>query len=146
MTGKILVDGPITNEMISSLLSLKDQNGETGAHSVFLGRVRADIKGGKTVKAIEYSAYESMVNREAEDIIQSILLQYDDVGSIEIRHSTGIVSAGEISLLVMVSGHRRHQAQAACSGAVELIKERFPVWKKEIYEDNSQEWQMPYLA
>jgi molybdopterin synthase catalytic subunit len=28
----------------------------------------------------------------------------------------------------------------ACSETVELIKKRLPVWKKEIYEDNSHSW------
>ena len=57
--------------------------------------------------------------------------------SIEIIHSTGIVNAGEISLLVLVSAGHRQQAMQACSKAVELIKERLPVWKKEIYDDDS---------
>ncbi|HOO98115.1 MAG TPA: molybdenum cofactor biosynthesis protein MoaE [Bacteroidales bacterium] len=146
MTGKILVEGPVTMEIISVVLSAEDRKNETGAYSMFLGRVRADNKGGRVVKAIEYSAYESMVNHEADDIKQAILLQFDDVVSLEILHSTGVVKAGEISLLVLVTGRRRHQAQRACAMIVEMIKERFPVWKKEIYEDNSREWQQPYLA
>ena len=50
---------------------------DTGGHSVFLGQVRADVINGKTVKAIEYSAYESMVNSEADKIkADSIIMSF----------------------------------------------------------------------
>ena len=63
---------------------------------IFLGQVRADEINGKKVKAIEYSAYERMVNVEAEKIKNQILSEFGDVKSIDIIHSTGIVNAGEI--------------------------------------------------
>lgn len=106
----------------------------------FLGQVRADEVGGKIVKAIEYSAYSDMVYVEAEKIKKTILDEFDDVVSIEIVHSTGLVNAGEISLVVLVSAHHRQQAIQACSKTVELIKEHLPVWKKEIFEDDSHHW------
>jgi molybdopterin synthase catalytic subunit len=113
---------------------------DAGGHSLFLGQVRADTVNGKTVKAIEYSAYIELVDVEAEKIRKALLSEFADVKSIDIIHSTGIVNAGEISLLVSVSaGHRVHAMQA-CSKAVELIKANLPVWKKEIYEDNSHTW------
>jgi len=113
---------------------------DTGGHSLFIGQVRADIVNNKSVEAIEYSAYESMVNDEAERIIAQIKTEFTDVKIVEILHSTGIVKAGEVSLAVMVSAGHRHQAIQACSKTVELIKERLPVWKKELLEDNSHIW------
>jgi molybdopterin synthase catalytic subunit len=113
---------------------------DLGGHSFFLGQVRADEINGKRVKAIEYSAYEDMVNTEAEKIRISIMSEFNDVKLIFIIHSTGVVKAGEISLAVMVSAGHRRQAMQACSKAVELVKERLPVWKKEIYEDDSHHW------
>ena len=107
---------------------------------MFLGQVRADEAEGKKVKAIEYSAFVELVNVEVKKIITSILSEHADVRSVEIIHSTGVVKAGEISLLVFVSGVHRHQALQACNMAVELIKEKLPVWKKEIFEDESHLW------
>jgi molybdopterin synthase catalytic subunit len=107
---------------------------------IFLGQVRADEIKGKKVKAIEYSAYKELVNAEAEKIKKTILSEFSEVKSISIIHSTGIVKAGEISLLVFVSAGHRHQAMQACSKTVELIKENLPVWKKEIFEDDSHIW------
>jgi molybdopterin synthase catalytic subunit len=146
MNNSILVNGPITGEMISSSLQIPEGDINTGAHSIFIGMVRSDVRGVLKVRAIEYSAYEPMVNREAAMINESVLVAFDDVVNIEIFHSTGLVPAGGISLLVVVSGGHRQQVQAACSRVVELIKERLPVWKKEIYEDNSQRWIQDHLA
>jgi molybdopterin synthase catalytic subunit len=107
---------------------------------IFLGQVRADIINGKEVRAIEYSAYESMVNVEAENIKKHILSQFGDVKSIDIIHSTGVVSAGELSLVVIVSAGHRLQAFQACNKTVELIKDKLPVWKKEIFVDDTHLW------
>jgi molybdopterin synthase catalytic subunit len=140
MLDNYLIDGPVTTEIISSFMGKESHKTDSGGHSIFLGQVRADEVNGKRVKAIEYSAYENMVNAEADKIKESVFSEYDDVKSIYIIHSKGVVQTGEVSLAVMVSaGHRLH-AMKACSKAVELIKERLPVWKKEIYEDNSYYW------
>ena len=137
---KFLSEGSLTTEQLSRLMSLMKDRSDTGGHSLFIGQVRADIVNNKSVTAIEYSAYESMVNDEAESIIAQIRTEFSDVKTVEILHSTGIVKAGEVSLAVMVSAGHRHQAIQACSKTVELIKERLPVWKKELLEDNSHIW------
>jgi len=146
MAETVLVNGPISLEIISFRLGLLKDRPDQGGHSVFMGQVRADINGSKRVKAIEYSAYEKMTSKEGENIIGSLLKEFEDVKNIRILHSTGVVMAGKISLLVVVSAGHRHQAMAACTRAVELIKERLPVWKKEIFEDNTHEWKGNELA
>jgi molybdopterin synthase catalytic subunit len=140
MRKNYLVNGPISQYVITSVLERMSEKTDMGGHTIFLGQVRADKRDGKIVKAIEYSAYEGMVETEADKIRKSVLEEYDDVRSIEIVHSTGIVKAGEISLLVTVSAGHRKQAMEACTMTVELIKQRLPVWKKEVYEDNSHDW------
>jgi molybdopterin synthase catalytic subunit len=140
MLKNYIINGPISQNVIASLLERMSKKPNSGGHSLFLGQVRSDEINGKKVKAIEYSAYEGMVEAEAEVIIKSVLEEFDDVKSVDIVHSTGIVKAGEISLLVIVSAGHRKQAMEACSKTVEMMKERLPVWKKEIYEDNSHSW------
>jgi molybdopterin synthase catalytic subunit len=146
MTGDLLIEGPLTQEIISEAVAKLGENTGLGGHSVFMGQVRADSKGSRRVAAIEYSAYESMVVREADRIIQSVLSSFEDVRSVRILHSVGRVKAGEISLFVLVSGGHRQQAMEACTMAVELIKSDLPVWKKEIFEDNTHEWQTDSTA
>jgi molybdopterin synthase catalytic subunit len=146
MVENILISGPLTHEIISSELVNFEGRTDSGGHSVFLGRVRADISGVKRVKAIEYSAYTAMVNSEADKIINMIHAEFSDVTSVRILHSVGIVMAGEISLFVMVSAGHRHQTMEACRRTVEYIKSNLPVWKKEIFDDNSYEWKPDNLA
>jgi molybdopterin synthase catalytic subunit len=140
MRENILIKGPVSYDVISSFISASEEQKDAGGHSIFLGQVRADVIDGKKVVAIEYSAYESMVRSETDKIRSMLFSEYNDVKTIEIVHSTGIVKAGEVSLFVMVSAGHRHQASEACARTVELIKERLPVWKKEIYDDNSTDW------
>jgi molybdopterin synthase catalytic subunit len=135
-----LIKGPITQAIISQSVENAGRRTDTGGHSIFLGQVRADKIDGKTVKAIEYSAYDAMVSSEADRIKEMILSEFPDAKTVEIVHSTGIVVAGEISLFVMVSAGHRYHATEACSKTVELLKERLPVWKKELFDDDSSEW------
>jgi molybdopterin synthase catalytic subunit len=140
MSSNILFPGPITNELIVDMICKIGGKTDSGGHSIFIGQVRADVVTGKKVRAIEYSAYEDMVKVVADGIINTVLTEFSDARTIDIIHSTGVVNAGEISLFVIVSaGHRKH-AILACSQAVELIKQRLPVWKKEVFEDNTYDW------
>jgi molybdopterin synthase catalytic subunit len=139
MNNQYIVGGPVTPAILSDLITGSGRV-DTGGQSVFLGRVRADEFDGKRVKAIEYSAYENMVTAEAEKIKTEILSEFSDARIIEIIHSIGLVKAGEVSLAVIVSAGHRHHAVEACRKTVELIKERLPVWKKEIFDNNSASW------
>lgn len=135
-----LIDGPVTTSVISEIIAKGCEDLATGAHSLFLGQVRSDHIEGKQVRSIDYSAYEEMVVMEANKIHKTILSEFDDVKTIEIIHSRGLVKAGEISLLVMISAGHRQQATRACAKTVELIKEKLPIWKKEIFDDDSKQW------
>lgn len=140
MEENYLITGPVTPALISEMVEKMGRKTDSGGHMIFLGQVRADEIGGKKVKAIEYSAYSEMVTVEAENIKKTILSEFCDVKSIGIIHSTGTVKAGEISLLVYVSAGHRKQAMEACNKTVEIIKANLPVWKKEIFEDDSHIW------
>lgn len=128
-----MVGGPISPLLISELMTLGDDDPGAGAISVFIGKVRGDRVNEQQIVALEYSAYEAMVEKEAEDIIRTVKAAFSDVRKILIVHSTGIVKVGEASLFIMVtSGHRDH-ATRACRHTLEMVKERLPVWKKDIF-------------
>ncbi len=135
-----LITGPIGPELIASAITNAGRSKSSGGHSVFIGQVRDDEIEGKRVSAIEYSAYGPVVELEAEKIKGEIFAEFTDVISAGIKHSTGVVKAGEISLFVIVSAGHRTQAIEACRQIVERIKLRLPVWKKEIFEDDTHRW------
>ena len=134
-----LIQGPVTTSVISEAIAKGCEYHDSGAHSLFLGQVRRDLIDGKYVKAIEYSAYEEMVIMEADKINKTILSEFDDVKAIEIIHSKGLARAGEISLLVMISAVHIDQVSKACAKTVELIREKLPICKKEIFEDDPKQ-------
>ncbi len=133
MKNRYLVGGPITPLLISELMTLGDDDTGTGAVSIFIGRVRDDEVEDKRVKAIEYSAYEEMAVREADGIANTVRSAFTDVRSVIIVHSLGVVRAGETSLFIMVSAGHRDHATRACRHTLEMVKEKLPVWKKELY-------------
>jgi molybdopterin synthase catalytic subunit len=132
-------EGPIPPNLINEIISGQNEK-ESGAYSIFLGKVRADSIDNKIVKEIEYSVFSPMAENTLQDIINQVVKKYGDLKAIQIIHSKGIVKAGEFSLLVMVLCGHRKQAFEAVQEAVELIKEKLPVWKKEIFEDGTHGW------
>lgn len=140
MSRKYLVNGPIQPDLIGKYIGLLSSSREVGGHSLFIGQVREDDIDGLKVKSIKYSAYDEMVTEEAEKIIRLTSDAFTDVHNIEILHSTGVVMAGEISLFVLVTAGHRDQAIRACRHVVEMIKLNYPVWKKEILDDDSHQW------
>ncbi len=133
MKSRYLTGGPITPVLISDLMTLGNDDPGAGAVSVFIGRVRDDDYDGRRVTAIEYSAYEDMVEKEAEEIVRTVRAAFSDVRSVLIVHSKGIVKAGEASLFIMItSGHRDHGTRA-CRHTLEMVKEKLPIWKKELF-------------
>ena len=135
-----LVKGAINPNTISDIIRSIQEDKDAGAHSLFLGQVRADIIDERRVEAIEYSAYKEMVDSEAARIKRVTTEAFPDIRKIIIVHSTGIVKAGEISLLVIVTAGHRDQATRGCRHIVELIKIGYPVWKKELFDDDSSRW------
>jgi molybdopterin synthase catalytic subunit len=135
-----LVSGAIDPVTISDIIRSSQEDSGAGAHSLFLGQVRADTIETREVSAIEYSAYVEMVDSEADRIKRITKEAFPDIRSIVIVHSTGIVKAGEISLLVMVTAGHRDQATRGCRHILELIKSSYPVWKKELFNDDSSRW------
>lgn len=132
-----IVKGPISPNLMVEIQ--KTGNNKTGADLIFLGTIRADEVNGKVVKEIIYSAYTEM----AENIFSKIkmdIIKKHNIDTIHILHSVGTVVAGEISMLVYVRSKHRAEAYAANRDAVEMIKAYAPVWKKEIYSDNSYDW------
>jgi molybdopterin synthase catalytic subunit len=107
-----------------------------GAVATFLGTVRVQSRG-RTVLYLEYEAYEGMAEQVMEEIADEVLRRYD-LCSIAIHHRTGRVGIGEPSVAIAVSAAHRQDALAACKDAIDTLKERVPLWKKEVYEGGEQ--------
>ncbi len=135
----IFIEGPISPSKIADAISKHQQQTEIGAHSIFLGQVRADSKDGEQVKAIEYTAYNDMALTTASKIREELFAKYE-LTCMHIYHSLGYVSAGEISLFVFTSSKHRKAAIDACEELVERLKKEIPIWGKEIVSETKSLW------
>jgi molybdopterin synthase catalytic subunit len=110
---------------------------EAGAIATFTGTTRVQSRG-RTVTQLEYEAYEGMAERVMAEIAESLQGRYA-VTAIAIHHRVGRVGIGETSVAIAVSAPHRQDALAACRDAIDELKERVPLWKKEVYE-GGEEW------
>lgn len=136
----IFVQGPISSDKIAQSIQNHSTKTNIGAHSIFLGQVRADEKEGNTVTAIEYTAYKEMALQKAFEIREAIFKKYE-LTCMHIFHSLGEVKTGEICLFVFTSSKHRKMAIDACEELVEQIKKELPVWGKELME-NGETWKV----
>lgn len=137
----IFVDGPISPEKIANSIAHHQVKTNIGAHEIFLGQIRADVVEGKTVTAIEYTAYQEMALKSAHEIRESAFEKYD-ITCMHIYHSLGTVNSGEICFFVFTSSAHRNQAREACAYLVDEIKSKLPIFGKEIFEDNTHQWKV----
>lgn len=137
----IFVDGAISSEKIAKSIQNHSSKTNIGAHSIFLGQVRADEKDGSVVRAIEYTAYEEMALQKAFEIREAIFEKYN-LTCMHIYHSLGEVKTGEICLFVFTSSKHRKMAIDACEELVERIKNELPVWGKELLENSDENWKV----
>lgn len=135
----VFQQGAISSEFIGDSIAKHQTKTSIGAHNIFLGQVRADVIDGKTVAAIEYSAYEDMANEKFHDIREAAFAKFD-LTCMHIYHSLGTVKAGEICLFVFVSSPRRKVVFDALEFIVEEIKAQVPVFGKEIFKDDTHQW------
>ena len=131
--------GPISAEFIGDSISKHQSKTTIGAHNIFLGQVRADVIDGENVAAIEYSAYEDMAEQSFYEIREAAFAKYD-LSCLHIYHSLGLVKTGEICLFVFVYAPRRKVVYEALEFLVEEIKEKAPIFGKEILEDETYSW------
>ena len=137
----IFIEGPATPAFIAEKVRAHQDKINIGAHSIFLGQVRADEIDGKIVSAIEYTSYEEMAFEKMHMIREETFSKFD-LTCAHVYHSLGIVKAGEISLFVFTSSPHRKAAIDACSEFVERIKKELPVWGKELFDDESYKWKI----
>jgi MoaE-MoaD fusion protein len=108
-----------------------------GAIATFTGTTRRQSRG-RDVVHLDYEAYEGMAEQVMAEIAAELEERYD-LCAIAIHHRLGRVAIGETSVVIAVSAPHRADALAACRDAIDTLKERVPLWKKEVYE-GGEEW------
>ena len=110
---------------------------DAGAIATFLGTTRARSRGRDVVR-LEYEAYEGMAEAEMERIADDLRRRYDLL-DVAIHHRVGVVEVGETSVVIAVAAAHRADALGACKDAIDTLKVKVPLWKKEVYV-GGEEW------
>lgn len=125
-------------KITSEKLDLKEcyrfvEDDSCGGISAFIGNVRNDTQG-KEVTQLDFSTYKPMAIKEMQKIADLILEKFD-VKKIAIHHAEGVLRIREIPVIIAVSSKHRKAAFEACEFAIDTLKERVPIWKKEYFSD-----------
>ena len=108
-----------------------------GGVCLFVGVVRNENRG-RTVRSLEYEAYEEMALPLMREIAEETRRRFP-ISSLHLVHRLGPLAVGEASVAVAAASPHRAEAFAACRFAIDTLKARVPIWKKEFYADGS-EW------
>ena len=117
------------------LASLTGTAPADGAACLFVGAVRNENRG-RPVRHLEYEAYEEMALPLMKEIAAEVLRLFP-VTEVRLVHRLGRLEIGEASVAVAVSSPHRAEAFAACRFAIDALKARVPIWKKEFYADGA---------
>ena len=129
----LLSDEPLSLDRVVD--EVRDER--AGAIATFTGTTRIQSRG-RSVEHLDYEAYEGMAEAVMAEIAESLQARYE-LCAIAIHHRIGRVGIGDTSVVIAVSAPHRGDALAACKDAIDTLKERVPLWKKETY-DGGEEW------
>jgi molybdopterin synthase catalytic subunit len=101
-----------------------------GGLATFLGIVRNENEG-HPVSSIDYTAYEPMAELEAGKIAGELASEFPET-RVAMRHRLGNLAVGQASVAIAAGSPHRAEAFAACREAIERVKARVPIWKKEL--------------
>ncbi|MCJ1407367.1 Molybdopterin synthase catalytic subunit [Ptychographa xylographoides] len=107
----------------------KVRSPQAGAIVLFAGTTR-DNFGGKPVKELQYSAYQSRALKTMLAIAQAVKAKHG-LTAIAMIHRLGVVPIGEESILIAVSSPHRQAAWRAGEEALEECKAKVEIWKLE---------------
>src|SRR5256885_1929181 len=121
----------LTRSLISLDALLAEVSGaERGGTCVFLGTVRSGPEE-QGVTAIEYSAYEEMVEAEFGRLLADAAVRWPEA-RIAVRHRLGVIPAGEASIAIAAAAPHRAGPFAARRFVIEERKRAIPQWETEL--------------
>lgn len=108
---------------------------EQGGIVTFTGTVRRQGQQPNVVR-LDYEAYVGM----AEEVLAAIAaeIQTEWPGTrVAIHHRIGSLAVGDVAVVIAVSAPHRAEAFEGCRAAIERLKARAPIWKRETGADGA---------
>ncbi len=106
-----------------------------GGIVTFTGMVRRHSRG-VLVDRLEYEAYGPMAARELARLCDEI--EAEIAGTrLAVEHRIGTLQIGDLAVVIAAAAAHRAEAFTACRAMIDRLKDRVPIWKKEIGEDGA---------
>jgi len=113
--------------------ALRATSRRIGGIATFLGCAR-DFSEGRDVFSIAFEQYAGMAE-VAMQALRTEALERFDIIEARIIHRVTTVHAGDQIVLIVVGAEHRGPAFDACEWLIDTLKQRVPIWKKEVTPD-----------
>jgi molybdopterin synthase catalytic subunit len=110
--------------------ALRASSKRMGGIATFIGCAR-DFSEGREVTRISFDAYGSMAVAEMNKLRDEAMARFKLLDA-RIVHRVGVVGAGEQIVFIAAGAEHRAPALQACHWLIDELKQRVPIWKKEI--------------
>jgi molybdopterin converting factor subunit 1 len=108
-----------------------------GGIATFTGMVRLHSRG-TTIDHLEYEAYAPMAIKVMTELCDEIEAEIPGT-RLAVEHRVGSLQIGDIAVVIAAAAPHRAEAFTACRAMIDRLKDRVPIWKKEISVDGA-EW------
>lgn len=108
-----------------------------GGIVTFTGMVRLHSRG-TTIDHLDYEAYAPMAIKVMTQLCEEIEAEVPGT-RIAVEHRVGTLQIGDVAVVIAAAAPHRAEAFAACRAMIDRLKDRVPIWKKEISVDGA-EW------
>ena len=129
-----IVTAPIDARALEAAVS----HAGAGAVLTFLGVTRDNFEG-RPVSGLSYEAYPEMALAVMAEIRDEVAAQWPGA-RVAMAHRIGALAVGEVSVVISTSAPHRAECYAASRYAIDELKARVPIWKKEHYADGDADW------
>jgi molybdopterin synthase catalytic subunit len=110
--------------------ALRASSKRMGGIATFIGCAR-DFSEGQEVTQISFDAYGSMAVAEMNKLRDEAIEKFGLLDA-RIVHRIGVVGAGDQIVFIAAGAEHRAPALQACQWLIDELKQRVPIWKKEI--------------
>ena len=128
-----LLDEPLSLDRTLAAVAGPD----TGGVVTFTGLVRRESQG-RAVDRLEYEAFREMAEKVLGGLCDEIEREMPGV-RVAVEHRVGALVVGDAAVVIAAAAPHRAEAFSACRAMIDRLKERAPIWKKEIGPDGA-EW------
>ncbi|GAC1299741.1 MAG: molybdenum cofactor biosynthesis protein MoaE [Vulcanimicrobiaceae bacterium] len=110
-----------------------------GGLVTFVGYVRERSDDGRPVTGLSYEAHPALALDALRAIGAEASVKFGPA-RVAIAHRVGELGLGEAAVAIAVASVHRATAFDACEYAIDELKKRVPIWKKEHYRDGAALW------